>query len=109
MRAPNAQLRTLVALQDLAVQAQAATEAATAECEVETVQARPHRISRARLLKRVFDSDMQHCPNCGGSELEIVAAILERPVLEKILGHLGLNSQPPPKVRAREAGQDFTA
>jgi len=30
--------------------------------------------------KRVFDLDMQHCPNCGGSgELKIIAAMLERP------------------------------
>ena len=91
-------------------QAQAATEAAAAaECDVETVQARPHRISWARLLKRVFDIDMQHCPNCGGGELKIIAAILERPVIEKILSHLGLDPQPPPKGRAREAGQDFPA
>ncbi len=88
-------------------QAQAAPEAsAAAECEVETVQARPHRISWARLLKRVFDIDMQHCPNCGGGELKIIAAILERPVIEKILTHLGLDAQPPPRGRAREAGQD---
>jgi hypothetical protein len=45
-------------------------------------------------------------PNCGGGELEIIAAILERPVIEKILSHLGLDPQPPPKARAREAGQD---
>jgi hypothetical protein len=38
---------------------------------------------------------MQHCPNCGGGELKIIAAILERPVIEKILGHLGLDPQPP--------------
>jgi hypothetical protein len=30
----------------------------------------------ARLLKRVFDIDMQHCPNCGAGELKIIAAIL---------------------------------
>jgi hypothetical protein len=91
-------------------QAQAATEAAVAaECEVETVQARPHRISWARLLKRVFDIDMQRCPNCGGGELKIIAAILEWPVIEKIQTHLGLDPQPPPKARAREAGQDFAA
>jgi hypothetical protein len=30
---------------------------------------------------------MQHCPNCGGG-LKIIAAILERPVIEKILSHL---------------------
>jgi hypothetical protein len=28
-------------------------------------------------------------PNCGGGELKIIAAILERPVIEKILTHLG--------------------
>jgi hypothetical protein len=30
----------------------------------------------ARLLKRVFEIDMAHGPNCGG-ELKIIAAILE--------------------------------
>jgi hypothetical protein len=48
-------------------------------------------------------------PNCGGGELRIIAAILERPVIEKILTHLGLDPQPPPKGRAREAAQDFAA
>ena len=63
----------------------------------------------ARLLKRVFDIDMQHCPNCGSGELKIIAAILERPVIEKILTHLGLDPQPPPRGRAREAGHGFPA
>lgn len=63
----------------------------------------------ARLLKRVFDIDMQHCPNCGGRELKIIAAILERTVVEKILTHLGLDPQPPPKGWAREAGHDVAA
>ena len=58
------------------------------------------------MLKRVFDIDMQHCPNCGAGELKIIAAILERPVIEKILTHLGLDPQPPPRGRAREAWQD---
>ncbi|MCE2692604.1 MAG: transposase, partial [Rubrivivax sp.] len=106
--APNAKLRPRVVPQQPLAQAQAASEAAApAECEVETVLARPHRISWARLLKRVFDIDMQHCPNCGGGELKIIAAILERPVIEKILTHLGLDPQPPPRGRMREAGQDF--
>ncbi len=47
---------------------------------------------------------MQHCPNCAGGELKIIAAILERPVIEEILGHLGLDPQPPPKGRAHEVG-----
>ena len=49
---------------------------------------------------------MQYCPNCGSGELKIIAAILERPVIEKILTHLGLDPQPPPGGRAREVGQD---
>jgi hypothetical protein len=53
-----------------------------------------------RLLKRVFDIDMRHCPNCGGGQLRVIAAILERPVIEKILTHLGLDPQPPPRGRA---------
>jgi hypothetical protein len=36
--------------------------------------------------------------------LEIIAAILERPVLEQILGHLGPDPQPPPRGLAREVG-----
>jgi hypothetical protein len=92
--------------QGLEVQEQATDAAVAAEGEVETVQAGPHRIGWARLLKRVFDIDMQHCPNCGGGDLKIIAAILERPVIEKILTHLGLDPQPPPRGRAREAGQE---
>jgi hypothetical protein len=31
-------------------------------------------MSWARLLKRVFEIDIEHCPSCGG-ELKIIAAI----------------------------------
>jgi hypothetical protein len=51
---------------------------------------------RARLLNGVFDHDMRHCPNCGARELKFIAAILERPVIENILTHVALDSQPPP-------------
>jgi hypothetical protein len=37
--------------------------------------------------------------------MEITAAILERPVIEKILSHLGLDPQPPARERVREAGE----
>lgn len=108
--APNAKLRPLVVPQGPLKDEQAPDVAASGvQCEAETAQVRPGRISWARLLKRVFDIDMQHCPNCGGGQLKIVAAILEWPVIEKILAHLGLDAQPPPKGRAREAGQDFAA
>ncbi len=36
---------------------------------------------------------MQHCPNCGAGELKMVAAILERAVIETVLAHLGLDPQ----------------
>jgi hypothetical protein len=80
----------------------ASVAAAAGACEAQTVRARPHRIGWARLLRRVFDLDRQHCPNCGAGELKIIAPILERPVIRKILAHLGPDPQPPPKARARE-------
>ena len=46
------------------------------------------RINWARLLKRVFEIDIEHCPHCGGN-MKIIAAILERAAITKILNHLG--------------------
>ena len=107
--APNARLRPLVVPQKPEVQERAAEVAVAGGCDVQTVQSRPHRVSWARLPKRVFDINVERCPNCGAGELKIIAAILERPVIEKILSHLGLDPQPPPRGRVREAGQDFAA
>ena len=101
--APNAKLRPRVVPQGSEVAEQTSEAAVAGECETEAAQQRPGRISWARLLERVFDIDMERCPNCGGGELKIIAAILERPVIERILTHLGLDPQPPPKGRAREA------
>jgi C4-type Zn-finger protein len=58
------------------------------------------RLSWAKLPKRVFETDMKHCPNCGG-ELKIIAAILEQPVIEKILTYLGLQARASPCSPAR--------
>jgi len=82
--APNAKLRALVVPQDAGSPAQAAP-AAKAPC----AHHRPVRLSWAKLLKRVFEIDLEHCPNCGG-QLKIIAAIMEQPVIEKILTNLGL-------------------
>lgn len=57
----------------------------------------PRRLGWARLLARVFDIDLRYCPRCGIGELAIVAVILERAVISKILTHLGLDPQPPPR------------
>jgi hypothetical protein len=55
-----------------------------------------HPFNRVRdiALKLRFVNDVERCPNCGAGELKIIAAILERPVIEKILSHLGLDPQP---------------
>jgi hypothetical protein len=58
------------------------------------------RLSWAKLPKRLFEIDMEHCPTCDG-ELKINAAILEQPVFEKILAHLGLQARAPPRAPAR--------
>ncbi len=47
-----------------------------------------------------MEIDLKHCPNCSG-ELKILAAILEAPVIKKILTHLGLQASAPPRAQAR--------
>jgi hypothetical protein len=95
--APNAKLRAQVVPQEPVELDQAVQPAA---CEASCAHHRPVRLSWARLLMRVFDLDLEHCPNCGG-ELKIIAAILETPVIEKILTHLGLQARAPPRAPAR--------
>jgi Putative transposase len=70
--APNAKLRALVVPQEPEAPAH---KAKPAECEAGCAHHRPVRLSWAKLLKRVFDLDLEHCANCGG-ELKIIAAIL---------------------------------
>ena len=81
-----------------------AQQAKPDECGANCVHHRAVRLSWARLLKRVFELDLAHCPNCGG-ELKIIAAILEQPVIEKILTHLGLQVRAPPRASARGQAQ----
>ncbi len=57
----------------------------------------------ARLLKRVFAIDMERCPMCQQGRLRIIAAIIEICVVQKILGHLKLAVDPPPRAPARQA------
>jgi hypothetical protein len=92
--APNAKLRSKIVP---APPVEPPSEAPTADAPV---QNKTPRISWARLLKRVFDLDVKHCPNCGG-DLKIIAAIEDPPVIDKILTHLGLPTRAPPRSPAR--------
>ena len=85
---------------DLALQpapAERVTELATDHAHG---QGETPRMSWARLLKRVFDLDVKHCPNCGGA-LKIIAAIEDPAVIVKILTHLGLPTRAPPRSPAQ--------
>src|SRR5262245_9581808 len=85
--APNAKLRSKIVPAPAERAAAPPTDHASAQEETP-------RMSWARLLKRVFDIDVEHCPNCGGA-LKIIAAIDDPPVIIKILSHLGLPTRGP--------------
>jgi hypothetical protein len=87
--APNAALRAAI------VPGPAKSEPAD-----EHAHGAPARMSWARLLKRVFEIDLEHCPQCGG-EFRIIAAIEEPAVIVRILTHLGLPARAPPRSPAR--------
>jgi len=91
--APNAKLRRKI------VPAPAERAPGTSSEDAQA-QGAPPRMSWARLLKRVFDIAVEHCPNCGGA-LKIIAAIEDPPVIVKILSHLGLPTRGPPRTSAR--------
>ena len=97
--APNAKLRAAVVPRGPPERTEAAQAAGP---EASLVHGRAGRIGWARLLKRVFGIDIERCPNCG-RELKIIAAILERAVIETILTHLGLQARAPPRAPAPEA------
>jgi hypothetical protein len=73
------------------------------------------RLGWAKLLKRVFDLDLEHCSNCGG-ELRVILVSSDtkgsedlctyltpgppcpgRPAIEKILTQVGLEARAPPR------------
>ena len=87
--APHATLRAAIVVSP----AHNATEHAHA-------QGSPARMSWARLLKRVFDIDIDYCPRCAG-RLQIIAAIVDPPVIAQILAHLHLPARAPPRSPAR--------
>ena len=47
-----------------------------------------------KLLKRVFDIDVQTCLKCGG-QIKIISAIYNQQVIKRILSHIGENAKIP--------------
>jgi hypothetical protein len=64
------------------------------------IQQRPFRglLIRCRAVDPGTVLPIEHGPNCEG-ELKIIAAILQRPAIEKILTHLGVLARAPPSFR----------
>lgn len=60
----------------------------------EELGSKARRMSWAMLLKRVFDFDVTVCFACEGA-VKVIAAILDRAVIIKILAHLKLPTEPP--------------
>lgn len=50
---------------------------------------------------------MERCPNCGAGELKLIVATMGRPLIEKFLLRLGLDTQPLTKGRADEPRPRF--
>ncbi len=61
--------------------------------------------SWARLLRKVFGIDVESCHACGSKNVKIIAAIMEKKVIEKILNHVGLPPDIPEVAAARAPPQ----
>ena len=79
--------------------------------EASLLPIRQRRLDWASLLRRTFHDDLLRCPKCGG-HLEVLAAINDPVVAQKILRHLGLSTEGPRCAPARAPPQaefDFDA
>ena len=82
--APNSELRSQIVKDP---------EQAVDEEELNAEKPKTH-IPWSKLLARVFNLDMDKCPKCGG-RMKTISEINEREVIDKILNHLGLSTDPP--------------
>ena len=88
--APNARLRSKVVLVPKAKQRAGGAK--------NPAHRRAGKLDWASLLKRVFAIDILKCSACGGP-MKVLAYITDRAVVKKILSHLGLPAEPPPRGR----------
>ena len=64
------------------------------------------RVEWAVLLRRTFGFDALRCPKCA-AKMRLLATITEPATVHKILSHLGLPTEPPPRAPARDpTGQE---
>lgn len=89
--APNAKIRSLI----VPKKTETPEVAATQTNEDQNKEKKPSRLRWAELLARVFSIDMKHCPSCGSENFRVIAAVLERSAIKKVLSHLGLADEPP--------------
>ena len=54
---------------------------------------RPRYRSWAELMRRAFEADVLACPRCGG-RMVVLATIDDPAVIQRILTHLGLSTEP---------------
>jgi hypothetical protein len=53
-------------------------------------------------MRRAFGYDLLLCPHCG-VRMALIACVLERSAVRKILGHLRLPTEPPAMANARSS------
>jgi hypothetical protein len=64
------------------------------------------RVEWAVLLRRTYGVDALRCPRCA-ARMRVLATITEPSVVQKLLSHLGLRTEPLPRGRARDpTGQE---
>ncbi len=72
--------------------------------DLDSPQARAHRLTWACLLSRVFDLDGTLCPACGG-RMRLIAALTDEVSIRHYLKGVGLPAYPPPIAPARPPPQ----
>ena len=94
--APNSKLRPLVATSRKKKKEEENRKIGAGEItKEESTLTKAGKIRWAKLLKKVFNSDIEKCIECGG-RLRIISAITKTSEIKRILTHLGENPNPPP-------------
>jgi len=89
--APNAKNRSLIVPKKSEPED---TEKDSSKVKELTSSSKQNKLSWAKLLKRVFNIDVEHCSKCG-AKMRLVSAITQRTEIRKILIHLKIPPDPP--------------